>query len=160
MLHYDPRLKQRSRDLRNRSTLAEVLLWSHLKHRKLLGYSFSRQRPIYKYIVDFYCPRLKLAIEIDGESHRNKFDSDQTRDQQLKKLGLQVLRFHDRDVKHDMRNVLTCIQNWIQQETKNTPGHPPAPPFKGGIKRRHQPLFTCHSSLITRHCFYEPLGTN
>jgi very-short-patch-repair endonuclease len=84
MLHYDSRLKQRSRELRNRGTLAEVLLRNHLKHRKMLGYSFLRQRPIYKYIVDFYCPRLKLAIEIDGESHRNKFDSDQTRDQQLK----------------------------------------------------------------------------
>jgi len=132
MFHYDPELKQRSRKLRNRSTLAEVLLWNQLKHRRMLGYSFLRQRPIYKYIVDFYCPSLKLVIEIDGESHRNKFDSDQTRDQQLKKLGLQVLRFHDRDVKQGMRNVLRCIQNWIEQlGTTNTEGHPPAPPSKG-----------------------------
>jgi very-short-patch-repair endonuclease len=74
---------------------------------------------------------LKLLIEIDGDSHRNQFHRDQTREQQLKKLGLQVLRFHDRDVKHDMSNVLTCVQNWIQQETKNTRGHPPTPPSKG-----------------------------
>jgi very-short-patch-repair endonuclease len=128
MLHYDPRLKQLSRELRNRSTLAEVLLWSQLKHGKMLGYSFLRQRPIHKYIVDFYCPKLKLVIEIDGDSHRNKFDNDQAREQNLKELGLQVLRFHDRDVKHEIRNVLKCIQNWIGQRVREgAQGHPPTP---------------------------------
>ena len=98
----------------------------------MLGYSFLRQRPIYKYIVDFHCPRLKLVIEIDGESHRNKFESDQDRQRNLEKLGLQILRFHDRDVKHDMGNVLSCIQNWIEQHVKEkTQGHPPTPPSKG-----------------------------
>jgi very-short-patch-repair endonuclease len=136
MHYYDPKLKPRSRELRNRSTLAEVLLWNQLKHRKMLGYSFLRQRPIHKYIVDFYCPRLKLVIEIDGESHGNKFHRDQTRERDLKNLGLWVLRFHDRNVKHDMRNVLRCIQNWIEQHDKeNTQGHPPTPPSKGGISR-------------------------
>jgi very-short-patch-repair endonuclease len=126
MLHYDPKLKQRSRELRNCSTLSEVLLWNQLKHRKMLGYSFLRQRPVHKYIVDFYCPRLKLVIEIDGDSHRNKFEGDQTRQRDLERLGLRVLRFHDRDVKQDMRNVLRCIQNWIEQQVKeSTGGHPP-----------------------------------
>jgi very-short-patch-repair endonuclease len=132
MHYYDPKLKQRSRELRNRSTLAEVLLWNQLKHRKMLGYSFLRQRPIYKYIVDFYCPRLKLLIEIDGDSHREKFRCDQSRQTNLEDFGLSVLRFHDRDVKHDMRNVLRCIQNWIEQHvTDNTERHPPTPPSKG-----------------------------
>jgi hypothetical protein len=58
MHYYEPRLKDRSRELKNRSTLAEVLLWNQLKHHKMLGYSFLRQRPVYKYIVDFYCPKL------------------------------------------------------------------------------------------------------
>ena len=66
MLHYDSKLKQRSRELRNYSTLAEVLLWNQLKHGKMLGYAFLRQSPIHKHIVDFYCPKLKLVIEIDG----------------------------------------------------------------------------------------------
>ena len=70
MLHYDPKLNQRSCDLRKDSTLAEVLLWNQLKHRKMLGYAFLRQRPIYKYIVDFHCPKLRLVIEIDGDSPR------------------------------------------------------------------------------------------
>jgi very-short-patch-repair endonuclease len=94
----------------------------------MLGYSFLRQRPIHKYIVDFHCPNLKLVIEIDGASHRQKFESDQSRQRELERLGLQVLRFQDRDVKHDMQNVLACIQNWIEQHPKNTQGHPPTPP--------------------------------
>jgi very-short-patch-repair endonuclease len=132
MLHYDPKLKQRSRELRKKSTLAEVLLWKQLKGSRMLGYSFLRQRPIYKYIVDFYCPRLKLVIEIDGESHREKFLSDQIRQKNLENLGLSVLRFHDRDVKRDIANVLRCIQNWIEQHVKESDhGHPPTPPSKG-----------------------------
>ena len=129
MLYCDPKLKQRSRELRKNSTLAEVLLWNELKSGKMLGYSFLRQRPIYKYIVDFYCPKLKLVIEIDGDSHRNKFENDQARERDLKNLGLHLLRFHDRDVKHDMGNVLRCIQNWIEQHLKtHNRGHPPTPP--------------------------------
>ena len=81
--------------------------------------------------MDFYCPKLGLVIEIDGESHREKFASDQVRQKNLENLGLSVLRFHDRDVKRDMANVLRCIQNWIEQRLKETGGHPPAPPSKG-----------------------------
>jgi very-short-patch-repair endonuclease len=128
MLYYDPRLKQRSRELRKNGTLAEVLLWNQLKRRRMLGFSFLRQKPVYKYIVDFYCPKLKLVIEIDGDSHLNKFERDQTRQKRLEDLGLTVLRFHDRDVKRDMANVLRCIQNWMEQHVKR---HPPAPPSKG-----------------------------
>src|SRR5437867_1692343 len=137
MLHYDQKLKERSRELRKNSPLAEVLLWNQLKHHKMLGYQFLRQRPIYEYIVDFYCPKLKLVIEIDGDSHRNKFQSDQTRQRDLERLGLRVLRFQDRDVKHDMANVLTCIKNWIERVEKfskskvSTKGPPPTPPSKG-----------------------------
>ena len=132
MLRYDPKLKQRSRELRNRSTLSEVLLWNQLKQSKMLDYAFLRQRPIDKYIVDFYCPRLKLVIEIDGDSHRQKFWRDQNRQKNLEDLGLSVLRFHDRHVKHDMGNVLRCIQNWIEQHAReSTEGHPPTPPSKG-----------------------------
>jgi very-short-patch-repair endonuclease len=129
MLYYDPKLKQRSRELRKNSTLAEVLLWNQLKRRRMLGFSFLRLKPVYKYIVDFYCPKLKL-IEIDGYSHRNKFERDQTRQKRLEDLGLSVLRFHDRDVKRDMANVLRCIQNWMEQRVKETS---PWAPFKGGM---------------------------
>jgi len=138
MLRYDPKLKQLSRQLRNHSTLGEVLLWNQLKHGKMLGCAFLRQKLIHRHIVDFYCPKLNLVIEVDSASHGNKFHGDRAREQNLRDLGLHVLRFHDRDVKHDMANVLSCIQNWIEQwqkkmleEKHETEGHPPAPPSKG-----------------------------
>ena len=88
--------------------------------------------------MDFYYPRLRLVIEIDGESHREKFASDQIRQKNLEHLGLSVLRFHDREVKRDIANVLRCIQNWIEQRLKESNrGHPPEalskpqPPSKG-----------------------------
>ena len=120
MLYYDPKLKQLSKELRRRSTLAEVLLWNQLKGSRMLGFGFLRQKPIHKYIVDFYCPRLKLVIEIDGDSHREKYESDQNREKELKSLGLYVLRFADRDVKQDMSNVLWSIQSWIEQGLKKS----------------------------------------
>jgi very-short-patch-repair endonuclease len=132
MLDYDPKLKQRSRELRKNSTLAEVLLWNQLKRRRMLGFSFLRQKPVYKYIVDFYCPKLKLVIEIDGDSHLNKFERDQTRQKRLEDLGLTVLRFHDRDVKRDMANVLRCIQNWMEQHVKESDRDIPLRPLQRG----------------------------
>jgi very-short-patch-repair endonuclease len=68
-IYYNPKLKAKSRELRNNSTLAEVPLWNQLKGRKMRGYQFMRQKPIGNYIVDFFCSKLKLVIEIDGESH-------------------------------------------------------------------------------------------
>ncbi len=61
--------KEKRRDLRRNMTKAEVLLWLQLKSRKMLGQRFLRQYGIDAYVVDFYCPKLKLAIEVDGESH-------------------------------------------------------------------------------------------
>jgi very-short-patch-repair endonuclease len=118
MLHYTSKLKPLSRELRKKSTLAEILLWNQLKSSKMLGFGFLRQKPIEKYIVDFYCPKLKLVIEIDGDSHREKFEIDQTRENDLKALGLHVLRFTDRKVKQDISNVLWGIQCWIEQQLK------------------------------------------
>jgi very-short-patch-repair endonuclease len=66
---YNPRLKQIARTLRNNMTLSEILLWKEIKGKKVLGYDFHRQKPLGEYIVDFYCPKLKLVIEIDGDSH-------------------------------------------------------------------------------------------
>jgi hypothetical protein len=79
------------------------------------GHQFMRQKPIDEYIVDFYCSKLKLVIEIDGESHDGKFEKDMIRQQKLESLGLTVLRFNDLDVKRDMGNVLMAIEGWIKE---------------------------------------------
>ncbi len=70
-LPYNKNLKQFSRDLRNNSTLGEILLWQKLRARSMMGYQFYRQKPLENFIVDFYCQALKLVIEIDGGYHNN-----------------------------------------------------------------------------------------
>ena len=133
IIPYNPDLKERARQLRNQSTLAEVLLWNRLKHKQLGGYQFLRQKPLDEYIVDFFCYPLMLAIEIDGSSHDDKQEYDQHRQLRLESLGIRFLRFTDHEVKTNMDGVLQAIATWIEQHP--TPQlHPPAP-LKGGIPR-------------------------
>ncbi|HEV8515645.1 MAG TPA: endonuclease domain-containing protein [Cyclobacteriaceae bacterium] len=138
-LPYNKDLKQFSRDLRNHSTYGEVLLWMELRAGQLKGYKFNRQKPLGKYIVDFFCKKLNLVIEVDGESH-DSIEArlkDERRQLALEKLGLSFLRFDDLDVKNKMEMVLQRIVEFIEKfERANLSGHanPPAPPFlsKGG----------------------------
>ena len=102
-----------ARELRKKGVLSEVLLWERLKERKMHGYRFTRQKPIGNYIVDFYCSRLKLVIEIDGESHDGRFEHDEKRQQFLESNGLTVLRFSDLDVKRGIDNTMMAIEGWI-----------------------------------------------
>ena len=127
-VRYNPELKQRARDLRKQGVLSEVLLWNQLKGRKLRGYQFMRQKPIGAYIVDFYCSKLRLVIEIDGESHSGKFDYDMRRQQFLESMGLTVLRFNDTEVKKDMDNVMMAIGGWMADREEQ----PPVSPFSKG----------------------------
>lgn len=114
-IHYNPKLKQRARDLRNNSTLSEILLWDEIKNRKMLGYKFLRQKPIGNYIMDFFCNKLKLVIEVDGDSHtEDRFEYDMNRQKWLELKGISVLRFDDLEVKRDMDNVLMAIEGWIR----------------------------------------------
>jgi len=115
----NPHLKELARELRNHSTLAEVLLWNQIKNKKLLGYDFHRQKPIDRFIVDFFCPDLMLAIEIDGVSHQQKGQADLERHHRLESLGVQLIRFEDRMVKREMPKVLGAIEGWILAQPKN-----------------------------------------
>ncbi len=123
---YKPYLKKYAQELRKNSTLAEVLLWKRLRGKQLLNYTFLRQRPINDYIVDFYCPELKLIIEIDGWSHDFKIDHDQTRQECLEELGLNVLRFQDHEVKNDIEIIIQRIVDWIDGHASAS--HPPPLP--------------------------------
>jgi very-short-patch-repair endonuclease len=122
-LYYNPILKHRSQNLRNNSTLGEILLWQHIKSRKMKGYQFMRQKPIDNYIVDFYCSKLQLVIEIDGETHLydGAIEKDEMRQTKLESLGLYFLRFDDLEVKQDIEVVISKIEKWIEEfEAKNT----------------------------------------
>jgi len=115
IIPYNPKLKNIARILRKNMTLSEVLLWQELKGKKLLGFDFDRQKPIDEFIVDFYCKRLQLAIEIDGESHyyEGAPDRDAKRQKRLESLGVHFLRFDDDAVKQNISTVVEVIQEWI-----------------------------------------------
>jgi very-short-patch-repair endonuclease len=121
ILPYNPKLKPLARALRKDMTFAEILLWNELKQKQMLGYDFDRQRPIDNYIVDFYCKDLRLAIEIDGNSHNfeDVIINDEKRQKKLEKLGVHFLRFEDREVRKDMANVLRTVELWILEHTEN-----------------------------------------
>ena len=127
-LHYQNHLNSFARKLRQGGNLSEVLLWNELKNEKL-GYRFLRQRPIGKYIVDFFCHTLNLAIEIDGAaSHDNKLKKDELRQKALELLGIKVIRFKDSDVRYNLEGVVETIKSEILQFTKISrpakAGHP------------------------------------
>lgn len=123
-IYYDEKLKQRARDLRNNSTLSEILLWNQIKGKKIKGYQFMRQKPILNFIVDFYCSKLKLVIEIDGESHTGKEEKDEYRQMKIESLGIKFLRFIDIDVKKNMNGVILELFEKIEEienELRTTP---------------------------------------
>lgn len=128
---YNLNLKSNSRLLRNNSTLSEVLLWKKLRAGSMMGFKFNRQKPLGNYIVDFYCKPLNLIIEIDGNSHDNKYEKDCYRQNELEKLGLTVLRFTDLQVKKDMNNVIRGIEIWVDENKKNPP-NPPSTSLRTG----------------------------
>ena len=86
-----------------------------------MGYDFHRQKPLFNYIVDFFCPRLNLAVEIDGGTHIGKEKYDEERQTFLESVGIFVLRFSEHEVRHDVKNVLYKIESFIQEhEIANT----------------------------------------
>ena len=126
IIPYNPKLKQIARNLRNHSTLSEILLWQQVKGKQIRGYDFHRQKPIDSFVVDFYCHELSLAIEIDGSTHETKMVQDEQRQQRLESLGVHFLRFNDYDVKRNLQGVISAIVDWID-------AHAPTPnPSKEG----------------------------
>ena len=118
IIPYKPHLKELARKLRNNSTYAEVLLWKQVSGKQMLGYDFHRQKPLLKYIVDFFCSELMLAIEIDGLTHFDEeaIKRDEKRQKALEQVGVRFLRFDDAQVRNDIVNVLREIEFWILNE--------------------------------------------
>ena len=131
IIKYNPKLNELARQLRNNATKSEVRLWQRLKRNQMYGYDFHRQKPIDEYIVDFFCNKLQLAIELDGYSHQllEVWEKDIKKTGRLNELGVRVLRFSDFQVMTDIENVLRAIEDYILrfEENGNTP--PSIPPF-------------------------------
>lgn len=105
-------LKTYRKDLRNNSTKAESQLWKALKKKQLEGRKFRRQHSLGNYIVDFYCPKEKLIVELDGQGHHNFVNEeyDTKRTNYLESLGLKVLRFENHLVFEQLDMVLEAIK--------------------------------------------------
>ncbi|MGZ3605748.1 MAG: endonuclease domain-containing protein [Thermodesulfobacteriota bacterium] len=111
MLSYDKQLKTLSQHLRKNMTDAENMLWLKLRRKQLKGRPFYRQKIIGRYIVDFYCPKANLVIELDGGQHYSESGKakDRARDDALTEMGIRVLRFSDRDVFENIGGVIEEI---------------------------------------------------
>ena len=107
---------ERARLLRQNETPAEKKLWTHLKDKQLDGIKFRRQHPIGRYILDFYCHKNKLGIEIDGGYHQDKLQQwvDKDRTQYLEELGLRVIRFTNEEVMSQIERVLDKILDAVK----------------------------------------------
>jgi very-short-patch-repair endonuclease len=120
-LKNDPTLKQQRRELRRNQTDAERTLWAKVRNKQFFGMRFFRQYSIGPYILDFYCPMMKLAVELDGGQHNQNCtrEYDTARSEYLKTHGIDVIRFWDNEVMLDIQSVLAKL------ELKVTPLHPP-----------------------------------
>jgi very-short-patch-repair endonuclease len=105
-LPFNPKLKDRARELRRAGNLSEVLLWQQLKNKQFKQLDFDRQKIIGNYIVDFYCPQTGTVIEVDGSSHDDKTEYDTERDAFLIGLGLSVIHIDDKAIKTNLSGVI------------------------------------------------------
>jgi len=122
-LPYKRKLTQLARKNSNNPTPAEKKVWFEVLCRKQFeGYKFTRQKPLGDYIVDFYCSKLQLVIEIDGDSHAENEEYDQGRTNLLKQYGLKVLRYTNRDVMNNIEGVYQDLMQIVN----------PHPPLTGG----------------------------
>ena len=113
-----------ARDLRGRQTQAEGILWDALRDRRLDGLKFRRQHPIGPFVVDFCCPKRRLAIELDGEVHALQREHDAERESLLATAGYRVLHFPNEAVRDNLPSVLAVIQAAVASEL-----HHPASPL-------------------------------
>ena len=108
-IHNKEELKGFRKELRNNLTSAEAYLWNYLKEKKLDGRKFRRQHSIKNYIVDFYCMKEKLIIELDGEIHKYQEEYDINREKVLEQIGAKILRFENKMVFENLPSVLQEI---------------------------------------------------
>lgn len=117
---YDSKLKEYARTLRKSMTKQEIILWNRLRGRQILGIKFLRQKPFGIYILDFYAPQIKLAIELDGSQHYEEANSnnDHQRNINLARNGITTLRYSNNDINFNLKSVLEDIYNNIQARIK------------------------------------------
>jgi very-short-patch-repair endonuclease len=120
-------VKAKRKDLRLNMTASEQRLWRYLRGKRMAGHKFRRQFSVDQFIVDFYSPELKLAIEIDGDSHAGEKEGkyDKLREKHFSRLGVNFLRFTNQEVMKNLESVLMAIASGVAKKT------PPNLPLAG-----------------------------
>jgi len=123
-LPYNKKLTERAKELRKNMTPAEKKIWHEvLRNRQFENLRWLRQRPIDNFIVDFYCAKLKLVLEIDGDSHFTEDNKiyDEERTKILEQYGLTVIRFTNKEVMQNMSGVYQTLLQQIEEKKKTYP---------------------------------------
>ena len=111
-------LRNRRRVLRHSLPPAEALLWSYLKNRQIAGFKFRRQYSVGAYVVDFYCSKLKLAIEVDGPTHfasERVIEYDKQRQRFIESFGIRIFRVTNHDVYTNLAGVIECLHDEVKR---------------------------------------------
>jgi very-short-patch-repair endonuclease len=123
----------RARHLRGNMTDAESRLWRALRRDQLNGFSFRRQHPIGPYTVDFYCSRLRLAVEVDGGQHaEQRKQADDRRTQWLAETGVTVVRYWNNEVLSNLEGVLSDLLAHTERLSQAAATPTPTLPLSGG----------------------------
>ena len=110
-MYNDQILKTRRQELRRAKTKAEDVLWNHLRDRQIDSLKFYRQYSVGPYVLDFYCPKTRLAIELDGEQHKGSLEYDKEREYFLTAKNIKIIRFWNRELLNNIDQVLDVIKS-------------------------------------------------
>jgi len=131
---YNRTLRPVAGTLRKNMTKAEACLWKYVLRAGMMnGYTLNRQRPVMNYIVEFFCKRLCLAVEVDGITHQDEetFLKDRTRERELERAGFKVVRFTDEEVLKNIDGVRRRLKESVEEREKQLGLPPPYPLGEG-----------------------------
>ncbi|MBN2096563.1 endonuclease domain-containing protein [Candidatus Peregrinibacteria bacterium] len=134
---YDTELTKLAKENRKNPTRAEARMWYEVLQGEKTGYKFLRQKPMLNFILDFYCSKLLLAIEVDGGSHAEQEEYDQKRTKLLNSHDIKVIRYWNDEVMDNIGGVWESVAEEIEirkKELQQFSAHqPPTPPYQEGI---------------------------
>ncbi len=133
IIPYNKELTAKARELRRNQTIHEIKLWNYiLRVKQLEGYKFLRQKPILNFIVDFYCSKLLLVIELDGVIHDYRISYDNQRDAEIIDLGIKIIRFKNNDIENNIDKVRFKLLDEIDKRENEILQNPLLSPLTGG----------------------------
>ena len=118
VFNYNKHLKEYSQHNRKHQTEAEWKFWNLVLKKDMTWYRFLRQKPIWNYILDFYCDRLKLWIEIDDKSHDWKWEEDEERTKYLNNLWIKIIRYTNEDINYRLDGVMLDLEEKLNERHK------------------------------------------